>query len=58
MFKVINLPLQKRTKKKIFKKIKYFLFFKKKLYICNVEKFFEIKTKCNSQIDSYFGLLE
>ena len=29
MFKVINLTLQKRTKKKIFKKIKYFLFLKK-----------------------------
>lgn len=58
MFNVFNFPLQ-REQKKIFKKIKYFLFFeKKKLYICNVEKFFEIKTKCNSQIDSYFGLLE
>lgn len=54
MFKVINLLLQK----KIFKKIKYFLFFKKKLYICNVEKFFERKIKCDSQTDSYFCLLE
>lgn len=58
MFKVINLPLQKRTKKRSLKKSNIFLFLKKKLYICNVEKFFEIKTKCNSQIDSYFGLLE
>lgn len=57
MFKVINLPLQKRTKKRSLKNQIFFIF-KKKLYICNVEKFFEIKTKCNSQIDSYFGLLE
>ena len=57
MFKVINLPLQ-REQKKIFKKSNIFYFLYKKLYICNVEKFFEIKTKCNSQIDSYFGLLE
>lgn len=57
MFKVINLPLQKRTKKRSLKKSNIF-YFLKKLYICNVEKFFEIKTKCNSQIDSYFGLLE
>lgn len=33
MFKVINLPLQKRTKKKIFKKSNIFYFLKKVVYL-------------------------